>query len=194
MSYQATQNPFSLKSFTVEALKSFKNSGTIKPSSKHLVNLMLADVDFSQDIVIVEYGTGDGVITAEILKRMTKKSKLIAFEINDLFYEHCKAKFSSHKNFSLYSDSAESLPKILLEHQISKVDFILSSLPLSIMDDEVVDTIIDTSVHLLDKNGALIQYMYSFKKLKYFKSKFKKVNIDFTVLNVPPAVVFTCLV
>jgi phospholipid N-methyltransferase len=44
--------------------------GSIVPSSRFLIKELLQPIDWNQARVIVEYGPGVGVITAEILRRM----------------------------------------------------------------------------------------------------------------------------
>ena len=72
--------------FLSEFIKQKKTVGAITPSSKFLMKKMLSKVDFSKDILIVEIGPGTGVFTQEILSRMTLNSRLISFEINDIFF------------------------------------------------------------------------------------------------------------
>lgn len=182
-----------MKSFTLEAIKSIKNSGTVASSSKYLVNQFLEGVDFKKPITIVEFGTGDGCITEEILFRMNKDSKLIAFEINDAFYDFCKAKFAKYPNFELRKDSALDLDKVLAQNNLNQVDYILSSLPLSIMDDELVDGIMDKVKNHLKPNGSFVQYMYTLGKYRYFKGIFSNIKLNFTLRNIPPAIVYTCI-
>src|SRR5215831_17475164 len=59
--------------------------GSIIPSSRFLVNQVLAPVDWERAMVIVEYGPGVGTFTAEILKRMRSDARLVVFETNDDF-------------------------------------------------------------------------------------------------------------
>ncbi|GIS50844.1 MAG: hypothetical protein Ct9H90mP25_2780 [Gammaproteobacteria bacterium] len=44
-------------------LKNFKTTGTITPSSKKLVERLLAPIDFSETLLIAELGPGNGCFT-----------------------------------------------------------------------------------------------------------------------------------
>ena len=44
--------------------------GSIVPSSRFLIKQLLEPINFGRARVIVEYGPGSGVITAELLRRM----------------------------------------------------------------------------------------------------------------------------
>ena len=50
--------------------------GSIVPSSRHLVNAVLAPIDWHRARVIVEYGPGVGTFTAEILRRMRHDARV----------------------------------------------------------------------------------------------------------------------
>ena len=67
--------------FFKEAVKNYKTSGTVVPSSKYLANKMLKDIDFSSAKLIVELGPGNGVITHDILKKLSPDATLICFEL-----------------------------------------------------------------------------------------------------------------
>ena len=56
--------------FFKEAVKNYKTSGTIIPSSRYLANKMLNEIDFTTAEVIVELGPGNGAITHHILNKI----------------------------------------------------------------------------------------------------------------------------
>ena len=93
--------------FIKESLKSLQEVGTVLPSSKSVVDKMVQPIKFDNDIVIIELGSGTGVITKEIINRMSKNSKLICFETNISFYNDLKEKFKD--NICLINDSAENM-------------------------------------------------------------------------------------
>ena len=54
--------------FIKESLKSLQEVGTVLPSSKSVVNKMVEPINFNEDIIIIELGSGTGVITKEIIQ------------------------------------------------------------------------------------------------------------------------------
>ncbi|MGU0057517.1 hypothetical protein ACVXG7_28840 [Enterobacter hormaechei] len=56
--------------------------GTIAPSSRWLCYEMLNKLNWQQDIQIAKLGAGTGVITQQILKRMSSNSVLDVFEMS----------------------------------------------------------------------------------------------------------------
>src|SRR5437868_13777116 len=59
--------------------------GSIVPSSRFLVDQVLAPIDWHCARVIVEYGPGVGTFTGEILRRMHPQAQLVAIETNRSF-------------------------------------------------------------------------------------------------------------
>ncbi len=172
-------------------LKNIKTVGSVAPSSSFLVNNMLESIDFSKDVHVVEYGVGDGCITKEILKRMSPNSKLISFEINQEFCSKILNEIKD-KRFSLEQQSAEDIQEILKKHNIEKVDAVISSLPLAMMPKTVVNNILSQSKQVLKTGSKFVQFQYSFLNYSNLKDTFSSISKRFTLLNLPPAIVFEC--
>ncbi len=178
--------------FFKEAIKNIKTSGSVMPSSKFLVNKLLNEVDFSRDLILVEYGAANGVITREILKRMTPNSKLICFEINEVFYNNLKK--IEDKRIVILHQSAENIEFELQKLNLKNIDYCISSLPLTMIPNKICKRIISNTKKILVKNGLFIQYQYSLQYLPSFKESFNAENINtkFVLLNLPPAFVYNC--
>lgn len=170
-----------------------KTSGSITPSSKYLIQKCLDNVDFDQAKVILEFGVGDGCITEEILNKRNANCKLIAIEINENLFDYAINKFKNHENLILYLASAFDFDEVLQKEGVSEVDYIISSLPLSLFKKSEIDSMFNKVPNFLSENGAFIQYQYSIGKYGYLKKVFNKVSVDFTVRNAPPALIFTCM-
>jgi phospholipid N-methyltransferase len=176
--------------FFSEFLKQGKNIGSITPSSKFLVKKMIEPVDFNKAKIIVEFGPGTGVITLEILKRMDQDAKLIVFEINDDFVEQLKE--IPDTRMEIINDNAGNIEAHLKKRGIEKADYVISSIPLAMIPKKTEYGILNSVKNVLNPDGALIQFQYSFASLKKLKEVFDDVQIDFTSMNVPPACIFTC--
>lgn len=176
--------------FLVEALKNFKTSGTVAPSSKHLVRTCLKKIDWEHTHFILELGTGDGVITEEILKHGRKDLTLISLEINETFFNHSKEKFSDDHRLILLNDSAFDIADIIYRHNLPKPDIIVSSLPLTLFKESEIILMIQTIHDNLKEHGTYIQYQYSPVTLKFIKKIFPKMRYEFVLWNIPPAIVY----
>jgi phospholipid N-methyltransferase len=181
-----------MESFLKEAIRSLKTSGTVKPSSKYLIDHCLRDIDYSTARNIIEFGAGDGCITSEILNRMNPEAHLFSFELNSKFYKHCQKKFSGNHQISMLEKSALDFEKVLEENNIEQVDAIISSLPLTLFDEEHVDILLSKVQQHLKRGSYFIQYQYSLGQFFKLKKAFDSVDVQFTFRNVPPAFIYKC--
>jgi phospholipid N-methyltransferase len=180
----------SKKTFISEVLKSRGTIGALSPSSSFLAEKMLNPINFQLANCIVEFGPGTGVFTHKILQEMKADAKLLAFEINPVFYDELQK--INDKRLVLINDSAERIEHYLYQNQLEEADYIVSSLPFAMIPDEVVDNILKNSYQFLSQKGKFIQFQYSLNALSKLKAVYRKVKINFTLLNLPPAFVFIC--
>ncbi|APZ48096.1 ribosomal RNA adenine dimethylase [Polaribacter reichenbachii] len=165
--------------------------GTITPSSRFLSRKMLKKIDFTNANVIVELGSGNGAITKYILERLSPNAILICFEINDNFYDQLLK--INHPQLIVLKASAEKMIQELRKLNLNKADYIISSLPFTIIPDAVSNEILAKSYKILEKNGTFIQYQYSLSYFKKLKQVFKEeILLEFEPLNIPPAFIYHC--
>jgi phospholipid N-methyltransferase len=181
----------SKKEFFSEFLKPGNTIGSVTPSSKFLVKKMVDPIDFNNVKCIVEFGPGTGSITQEILNRMPQDALLLVFEINKEFSDKL-AKDITDPRMKIITDTAENLEKYLSKNNVTKVDYIVSSLPFTVIPNNVVKNILDIVKKVLKPAGAFIQYQYSLNMYRKLKNTFKNVSLNFTPINFPPAFIFTC--
>jgi len=160
------------------------------PSSGFLVERLVKGVDFARALVIVEFGMGTGCVTRKILSRMRPDARLISLEINPTFV--AEGRRIRDPRLTLWHACATTLPRILEEEGIDAVDAVVSSLPLSIMDDHVVDQILDAARDCLGPGGRFLQYQYSLGQRHRLSHRYSDVAVGFTLLNIPPAFVYQC--
>jgi phospholipid N-methyltransferase len=183
-------NVMSKKNFFSQFLREGKSIGAVTPSSRFLVKKMVAPIQFENCKCIVEFGSGTGTITQEILKKMRPDTILLAFENNE---EFCKIlKQFNDPRLKIICDSAEKISYYLKKYEIEKADYIVSSLPIAVIPQNVVDLIIKAATQNLSKNGSYIQFQYSLLAYKRFRKTFRKVRLSFALINIPPAFIFTC--
>ncbi len=178
--------------FFKEAVKNYKTSGTVAPSSKYLANKMLREINFSTAEVIVELGPGNGAITHNILNKIQPNTVLICFEINEAFYKELKK--IKHSQLIIIKASAEKMIKEVEKLGYYKADYIVSSLPLTIIPKEISHTILLKSHEFLNNQGLFIQYQYSLTYYKKLKEVFgNDISLNFEPLNFPPAFIYKCI-
>jgi phospholipid N-methyltransferase len=174
-------------SFIVQFFKKWKEVGAILPSSVFLIEDMLLEVDFKKAELIVEFGAGSGSFTRRILEKMRPTSRLVIFEINDVFVK--KLNKIKDKRISVISDSAENSGKYLSGQ---KADYIISGIPLSNLSKVEKDKVISSAKNILQKDGLFLQFQYFPESFKFLKKYFSYVKLNFTFLNTPPAFFYVC--
>lgn len=181
-----------MKSFFKEAVNSIQTSGTISPSSKFLIKNCLKGLKLNKAKVVLEFGPGNGCITEALLSKIGNNTQLYSFEINPKFHEFCKNKFQENENIHVIKESALEFEKILNSENITEVDYIISSLPLSFFKNHEISTLFQEISNYLTSEGRFVQYQYSFGKYPLLKQFFDKVDINFTLFNIPPAFTYRC--
>ena len=181
----------SKSNFISEFVKSENQIGAIAPSSKFLAKKMLAKIDFSIDLNIVELGPGTGVFTSKLLKRMSPNSKLLSLELNPYFASKIR-KTVRDSRFQIRCESAENINTVLKQTQFPEVDYIISSLPLAVLPIRLKLRIINECKLALGSRGGFIQFQYSLNAKDLLHKNFNSVDITFTPLNLPPAFVYHC--
>ncbi len=179
------------RKFLVEFFKPNSRVGSITPSSSFLANKMLRNIDFTKDCVIIEYGPGTGNFTKKIIEKMNANSKLYIFELNPDFIISLRKDINDPR-VKIICDSASNLQKYLSEDGITEVDYIVSSLPLSLLPKQVRNDIVIEAHKNLKKGGIMTQFQYSMQCKGLFKGSFSNVSTEFTPLNFPPAFIYIC--
>ena len=167
-------------------IKNFKTKWMVWHSSKFLIKKMIWNIDFSKDLVIVQYWSWKAVFVKQILKKMSKNSKLYVFEID----ERCN-KYVEEINDSrlIYiNDSAEKVFDYVSE---KKVDVVVSTLPFWSLPKDLLKSIISNSKKILKQNGLFLQYQYFLTDKKAIENIFWiKSKISFELINFPPAFIY----
>lgn len=172
-------------------IKSFITKGAITSSSKFLVSEIVSKIDFGKAKVIVELGVGDGVITSELLKHIGADTRLICFEIDERVAKKFLEKVHQ-KNLTLIVKDVVYLSRVLRKLNIKNADYVISSLPFSLMPDKKTNNILQQCKSLIGTNGVYIMYQYSGMKSNIIKSTFKNLSSRLVFRNIPPAYVYTC--
>lgn len=177
--------------FFKEALQNLDTVGTFTYSSKYLVNKTIDPIDFSKDIVVVEFGAGNGCFTHILLDKMTPGSKLFAFELNDQFIDMIRARIDDDR-LILIDETVELVDHFLKEHGIKEIDHVVCALPLVIMPEPLLDKVFEDTLKYLKPDGYFLQISYSTLKKSYLEKWFENIRVKYTIRNVPPAFSYWC--
>ena len=162
--------------------------GSVIPSSPFLTKAMTSKVNWNEARYVAELGAGTGVFTRAIVPKMKPGGKLFVFEIDPAFKAMIE---KEHPNLTVYGDAME-LCKIIGGHGVSQLDYVISSLPFTVLPAQVTATILDAVEKCLKPGGKLVAYQYSKLKKHHFEERFEKITTSFVLCNIPPAFVFEC--
>ncbi len=163
--------------FIREFLKYPKQVGAVAESSPFLARKMAQHI--GQAANIVEFGSGTGSVTTEILRHMPKDSRLTCLEINPNFCERLKKIKDSR--LKVVNDDVQNCSRY-----VEQPDCILSSLPLANFNDSEKEKIFA----LTSKSKTYIQFQYNPFLRPNLKKYFNDVEMKFVLLNIPPAFVY----
>jgi phospholipid N-methyltransferase len=172
-------------------LKNPLRTGSIIQSSPILADKMLEKIDFRNVKCIVELGSGSGVITKKILKKMRKDCVLLCFEIEPALAE--KLRNIEDPRLIIINDCAEKIDIYLKKYGFQKADCIVSGLPLASLPPKISRSILKTIYAYLPAGGQYIQFQYSLTHRRQIKYLFSSVAVSFVLLNFPPAFVYVCV-
>ena len=115
--------------------------GSVIPSSKVLIDKMLAPVKWDECKVFVEYGPGVGTFTRPVLERMAPDATLIAVDTNPDFIDYLKTHIPDSRLMPVHASAAD-IGDILRELGFEHADYVLSGLPFSTLPPGVGDAIV----------------------------------------------------
>ncbi len=189
--------------FSLQAVSDFKQTAAIIPSSKFLVGAMLESLPIADAQYVVELGPGTGVFTRQLLNRMPKDSKLLAFEINQKFTDYLHENFLDPR-LEILNVCAGSAGDALNRRKWSRVDVVVVSLGFGLMSNEKTYEIFDALVPFMDSGSMLSLFQYV-HQMKYTDGRISRFDVSILLskyfrhierktvwLNLPPAFIFNC--
>ena len=165
--------------------------GSVAPSSKFLTKAMLERVDWENANFIAELGAGTGVFTREIVKRAKPDAKILVFEIDPALQKLIRDEHPKHKGLTIHSD-AQKLYEYMKENGIEKLDFIISSLPFTVLPPKMTVRVLDGALKALKPGGHFVAYQYSSIMKHVLKKKFSHIKTRWVAFNIPPAFIYDC--
>jgi phospholipid N-methyltransferase len=180
--------------FLLFALNFFRHPrmlGSIVPSSRFLIKQLLEPINWGRARVIVEYGPGVGVITAEALRQMRADALLIAIEMNPDFVRYLTETIHD-KRLRVVEGSAADVEAILRRFGVLRADYIISGIPFSTIPAPAREQILRKTCDVLEPGGAFLVYQFSTRVLEDLRRIFGYVGRKFEPLNVLPAHLFIC--
>lgn len=188
-------------------LQDFDTTASLVPSSRFLVDAMLRPAKLGAARCVVELGTGTGTLTREILARVGPDCVLYGVELDPSLAEATTRRCADPRLRVLHGSAAEVERLIEREH-VGQVDAVVSSLGLSLMDEELRSSIVRAAGGVLRPGGVFTQYAYlharwfaysqaraawfRWRARPFLERHYASVEGELVAANVPPAVAYVC--
>ena len=176
--------------FFRQFLRSPRMIGSVIPTSKRVIEQLLAHVDWQATGVFVEYGPGVGTFTRPILERLRPDARLIAIDTCRDFIDHLSSRIDDPRLRPVHGSAAD-VESILERHADGrKADYVASGLPFSTLPPGVAPQIMAATARALAPGGTFLIYQYSRFVLPLLHPHFPSVEQSRTWRNIPPCYVF----
>ncbi|HKL18179.1 MAG TPA: methyltransferase, partial [Halalkalibaculum sp.] len=172
-------------------LRSFfmdKDVASVTPTSRFCIRTVCKPIDFSKDVNIVEYGAGAGVFSKHVLAKMTPDSNLYLFETNDILYK--KLLEIKDRRVHFFRKSVEYVTELLDRSLVGDVDYIISGIPFSFLDEDQKKSILEQSKIILKEGGGFLAYQTSGHLKEPLEKTFGNVETEWEWRNIPPMTVY----
>jgi phospholipid N-methyltransferase len=163
--------------------------GSIIPSSRTVIEKMLAPVDWENTRVFVEYGPGVGTFTRPILEQLRPDATLLTIDTNPEFTKFLKKSIDDERLVAV-TGSAADVQKVLADRGFTHADYVLSGIPFSTLPPGVGEAIGKATAQVIRPGGAFLVYQFSPKVRDFIQPWFDRIERGFEWINVPPATLF----
>ncbi len=159
--------------FMKEVIRDNRTTGAFGPSSRELAEAVTDLARLSGAKVIVEYGSGDGVFTESILRKMDPDAYFIAMEVSATLVTATKKRCP---NVNVIHDGAQNALKYLQKAGHDHCDAIVSGLPWTRFDDGLQDEILEATWNVLGPGGRFVTFAYAMSPVfssgrRFFREK-----------------------
>ncbi|MCC6648883.1 MAG: class I SAM-dependent methyltransferase [Polyangiaceae bacterium] len=193
--------------FLALGVRDFDRTASLVPSSRFLVDAMLRGLHLERARCVVELGTGTGTVTRELLARVPRGCVVVGVELDPSLAEATRTRCRDPR-LRVVCACARRLPSMLEREHAGRVDAVVSSLGLSLMDAATRDEIVRAAGSVLGPGGVYRQYAYLHARwLAYSQARgawfrwsarpflerhYGSVSSELVAANLPPAVAYTC--
>jgi phospholipid N-methyltransferase len=160
--------------------------GSIVPSSRRLMDRMLAPVDWKRTRLFVEYGPGVGNFCRPVLDRLAPDATLLTIDTNEDFVRYLRKTIRDPRFHAVHASAAD-VEHIVADHGHPHADYVLSGLPFSTLPPGVGAAIGAATARVIRPGGAFLVYQFSPKVRDFLDPHFARIDHDMEWWNVPPA-------
>jgi phospholipid N-methyltransferase len=176
--------------FLSEFIRSPLQVGSPIATSRRTIKLLLARVVWSEVRLFLEYGPGTGEFTRYILTRAPADARLVAIESDEGLADHLAR--MSDRRLTVCKASANQTRAIVGRRAAGEVDYILTGIPFSSLDENHRDQIVRDASILLKPTGEFLVYQVRRSIEHQLHAHFFEVRRRRVWMNLPPYHLYWC--
>lgn len=165
-----------------------KAVGSVLPSSRYLVNSMVAGINWKTVGTVAELGAGTGVITNAIDDSRAGESRFLCFERDEDMRRELRDRYRS----VTFCEDAFALRSTLEKEQVPGLDCVVSGLPLFNFPDQLRRSLLVDIHRSLNPGGVFVAFQYTRQIKPFLVSIYDDMETQFVWANLPPAFVYLC--
>ncbi len=166
-------------------LRNPKEVGSLVLSSRFLIRRVLKCGDIATARVVIELGSGTGVLTREMLRRMPSDGRLVAVEINPAFARLLRREILDPR-LLVFEGSSTDLERALEKAGLSHADLVISGVPFSTMARGVGYRTLRAARRVLGPGGRFVAYQFRSHVRKMAEPLFGPAETHAGIWNFPP--------
>lgn len=133
---------------------------SVIPTSRTSARAIAALLAARAGSVVVEYGPGTGPVSAAVLERLGPDGRLILIEMTPELAAGLRARFAHDARVEVVEGSAADVESILAARGLTRADYVLCSIPLSLMETAMRESILAATARLLGPGGRFIVFLF----------------------------------
>lgn len=161
---------------------------SVTPTSSWAAQRIVAAMQVESAKVIVEYGPGEGEVSAEIARAMPASARLYLIERNAVFAERLRNLFSKDTRVRVVHADALEVRDILRQDDIHEVDVVTSSIPFTFLPEKTAACILEATRDVLSANGRFVVFQFTPKATMLVRKYFTIKRMRIIVRNLPPLI------
>lgn len=165
---------------------------SVVPTASWNVKKICSTIPHDVRRIIVEYGPGTGVVAKHLLgeRRLTRDSMLIMIERDKKLASALAKKWKSDPRARVFQDSAENVLDVTESCGVENVDHVITSIPFSKIQQEIVARIMEHTHNILKPGGELTAFQVSGKVKEVLRSHdgFDDMTHERLWANLPPLI------
>jgi len=162
--------------------------GGLLPSSRALARAMAVGVDVKKPGAVIELGAGTGVVTHALLQAGIAPGRLVVIERDEKLHAIMSSQFP---HLNILCADAITLDTVLAGAGVTKINSIVSSLPLLSMPKAVRQAIEHQMATLIGHDGCIVQFTYGptspISAQQMHKYHLHGRRMKLVMANIPPA-------